>query len=128
MPVTTSVVTRFFVMTAPPESATLMAQSSVTARLQELLCKEELGDEKPSDLLRRMKKLLDDKYDSFDKESFHHLYFQCLPTATQQSLCSIKGKLLVGEIVQLADDFMATLPPSTLVTAVMEKPTSRLQS
>ena len=32
-------------------------QSTVTARLQDLLRKEELGDEKPSDFLRCMKKL-----------------------------------------------------------------------
>ncbi|XP_047500993.1 uncharacterized protein LOC125047012 [Penaeus chinensis] len=36
-------------------------ESSITTRLQELLLKEELGNEKPSDLLRRMKKLFVDK-------------------------------------------------------------------
>ena len=54
-------------------------QSTVTARLQELLSKEELGDEKPSDLLRRMKKLLGDKYSAFDTDLFRH---QRLPLAT----------------------------------------------
>ncbi|MPC34568.1 hypothetical protein E2C01_027962 [Portunus trituberculatus] len=101
-------------------------QSLVTTHLQELLCKEQLCDEKPSDLLRRMKKLLDDKHDFFDKELFRHLYFQRLPTATQQSLFIVKDKLLVEEIAQLADDFMATLPPSTSVAAIMEKPGQNL--
>ena len=45
-------------------------QSTVTALLQELLSKEELGDE---NLLRRMKKLLGDKYSAFDTDLFRHL-------------------------------------------------------
>ena len=45
-------------------------QSSTAARLQELLSKEELGNEKPSNLLLRMKKLLGDRYSTFDKDIF----------------------------------------------------------
>ena len=48
-------------------------QSTVTPRLQELLSKEELGVEKLSDLLRRMKKLLGDKYSASDTDLFRHL-------------------------------------------------------
>ncbi|MPC52626.1 hypothetical protein E2C01_046499 [Portunus trituberculatus] len=95
-------------------------------RLQELLYKE-LSDEKPSGLPRLMKKLLDDKYDSFDKELIRHLYFRHLPITTQQSLFSIKDNLLVKEIAQLTDDFMATLLPSTSVVAVTEKSGQDLQ-
>ena len=97
-------------------------QSTVTARLQELLCKEELGDEKPSDLLRRMKLLLGDKHDKFDQDLFHHLFYQRLPVATQRSLFSVKSKLSVEELAQLADDFMATLPPDPSVASVTAKP------
>ena len=49
-------------------------QSSVSERLRELLSKEELGGEKPSDLLRRMKQLLGEKYNSFDRELFMQLF------------------------------------------------------
>ena len=53
--------------------AAVLSRLQSTACLQELLSKEELGDEKPSDLLRRMKKLLDDKYSAFDTDLFRHL-------------------------------------------------------
>ncbi|KAK8385182.1 hypothetical protein O3P69_012171 [Scylla paramamosain] len=46
------------------------------SKITELLSKEELGGEKPTDLLRRMKKLLGDKYTSFDKELFLQLFYQ----------------------------------------------------
>lgn len=49
-------------------------EPSVTTRLQEMLSKEDLGNEKPSDLLRRMKRLVGDKYVSFDQKIFSHLY------------------------------------------------------
>ncbi|KAK8385614.1 hypothetical protein O3P69_016412 [Scylla paramamosain] len=76
----------------------------------ELLSKEELGGEKPTDLLRRMKKLLGDKYTSFDKELFLQLFYQRLPPDTQRCLFTVKNKLSVDELATLADEFMATLP------------------
>ncbi|KAK8378394.1 hypothetical protein O3P69_011109 [Scylla paramamosain] len=86
------------------------AYNLVSRRLQELLSKEELGGEKPTDLLRRMKKLLGDKYTSFDKELFLQLFYQRLPPDTQRCLFTVKNKLSVDELATLADEFMATLP------------------
>ncbi|KAK8388736.1 hypothetical protein O3P69_020618 [Scylla paramamosain] len=77
------------------------------------LSKEELGGEKPTDLLRRMKKLLGDKYTSFDKELFLHLFYQRLPPDTQHCLFTVKNKLSVDELATLADEFMATLPQAS---------------
>ncbi|KAK8404665.1 hypothetical protein O3P69_007721 [Scylla paramamosain] len=88
----------------------LAHDKSVSRRLQELLSKEELGGEKPTDLLRRMKKLLGDKYTSFDKELFLQLFYQRLPPDTQRCLFTVKNKLSVDELATLADEFMATLP------------------
>ncbi|KAK8388275.1 hypothetical protein O3P69_020279 [Scylla paramamosain] len=76
----------------------------------ELLSQEELGGEKPTDLLRRMKKLLGDKYTSFDKELFLQLFYQRLPPDTQRCLFTVKNKLSVDKLATLADEFMATLP------------------
>ncbi|KAK8392353.1 hypothetical protein O3P69_014600 [Scylla paramamosain] len=71
--------------------------------LTELLSKEELGGEKPTDLLRCMKKLLGDKYTSFDKELFLQLFYQRLPPDTQRCLFTVKNKLSVDELATLAD-------------------------
>lgn len=86
-------------------------QTSVATRLRELLSKEELGDEKPSQLLSRMKQLLADKYQTFDAELFKQLFYQRLPSSIQRSLFSVKDNLDADTLATLADDYMATLPP-----------------
>lgn len=95
-------------------------QSSITARLQDLLSKEELGNEKPSDLLRRMKRLLGDKSETFDQTVFAHLFYQRLPAALQRNLFSVKDKLPLHDLAKLADDYMASTPaePSTSLSTV----------
>ena len=93
-------------------------QSSIATRLRELLSKEELGDEKPSQLLSRMKQLLGDKYHAFDAELFKQLFYQRLPPAIQRSLFSVKDTLDPDAIAKLADDFLATLPPTSHVSSV----------
>ncbi len=104
-------------------------QSTVSSRLQELLSKEELGGEKPTDLLRRMKKLLGDKFTSFDKELFLQLFYQRLPPDTQRCLFTVKNKLSVDELATLADEFMATLPqgqPAAVASISAENSTKQL--
>lgn len=101
-------------------------QSSVAARLRELLSKEELGGEKPTDLLRRMKQLLGDKYQAFDTDLFKQLFYQRLPSDIQRALISVKSKLPPDELANLADDYMATLPPvqSSSISTVATQDTS----
>ena len=89
-------------------------ESSVTSRLRELLSKEELGSEKPSDLLRRMKRLLGDKFETFDRTLFTHLFYQRLPPGLQRNLFSVKDKLSLDDLAQLADDYMASAPVEPL--------------
>ena len=93
-------------------------ESSISTRLQELLSKEELGNEKPSDLLRRMQRLLQDKYDSFDPVLFRQLYYQRLPTVIQNSFFAVKDKVSLEELAQLADDFMSTVPNQPTISHV----------
>ena len=92
-------------------------ESTVTTRLQELLSKEELGNEKPTDLLRRMKRLLSDKYATFDQSVFRQLFYQRLPSVIQANLFTVKDKLSLEELAKLADDFMDSVP-STKVAAI----------
>ena len=91
-------------------------QTSASARLQELLTKEELGNEKPTNLLHRMKKLLGDKYSSFDTDIFRQLYYQRLPATIQSNLFSVKDKLTIDELAKLADDFMSQVPAQSVST------------
>lgn len=93
-------------------------QSSVTTRLRELLSKEELGTQKPSELLRRMTQLLGDKYTSFDQDVFKQLFFQRLPTTIQNSLFTVKDTLEPTAIAKLADDFMESQPRPPSIAAV----------
>ena len=101
-------------------------QSSVTARLQELLSKEELGNEKPSDLLRRMKKLLGESYRTFDQTLFHHLFYQRLPPSIQRNLFSVKSKLTIEELAELADEFMTSIPSEPVVQNISPVHSSRI--
>ena len=97
----------------------LRLQSTVATRLQELLSQEELGNERPSDLLHRMKNLLADKYSSFDTDLFKQLFYQRLPSTTQRSLFTVKTTLSVDALATLADEFLAALPPEqSAVTSI----------
>ncbi|XP_076047201.1 uncharacterized protein LOC143028713 [Oratosquilla oratoria] len=103
-------------------------QNTRAVRLQELLSKEELGNERPSDLFRRMKTLLADKYDSFGKEVFKQLFYQRLPPATQRSLFTVKDTLAIDVLAILADKFMGIIPltQSSTVSTVTAQDTKQL--
>lgn len=110
------------------EATLARLQSSAATRLKELLSKEELGNEKPSELLRRMKKLLGDKYQTFDQDIFKQLYYQRLPPNTQGSLFSVKDKLAIDELAKLADEFTATVTSPPAVHAVRSPPQAAAHS
>ncbi|XP_076047340.1 uncharacterized protein LOC143028866 [Oratosquilla oratoria] len=92
-------------------------ESSKATRLKELISKKELGDEKPSDLLRRMKRLLGDKYAAFGRSILLHLFHKRLPPTIKVNLFSAKNKLLLEELATLADDFIASVPVARLTIA-----------
>ena len=88
-------------------------QSSIANRLKELFSKEDLDNEKSTELLRRMKQLLGDKYHSFDTD----VQTTVLPTsASCYSALPFQGR---GQpqpdaIAKLTDDFMATKWPQSI--------------
>ena len=108
-------------------------ESSVTTRLQELLSKEELGNEKPSDLLRRMQRLLNTTTspDSFDHALFRQLFYQRLPADIQKNLFTVKDKISLEDLATLADDYMSTVTQSRTtvshVTTGAAAPTTEMQ-
>lgn len=60
-----------------------------------------------------MKRLLRNKYKSFNQAMFSHLFYQLLPPDIQRKLSTVKGMLPLDDLAKLADDFMASIPPAS---------------
>lgn len=103
-------------------------QTPLTTRLQELLSKEELGNEKPSGLLRRMKQLLGDKFESFDKALFLQLFYQRLPQTVQQALFTVKNTLDIEKLADLADDFQESISREQVNVVRADLTANKMQS
>ena len=85
-------------------------QASQTQRLQELLSREELGAEKPTQLLLRTKRLIGETYEHFDKQLFLKLFYQRIPTNIQQHLFTVRKQLSIDKLAELTDEFQAATP------------------
>lgn len=71
-------------------------QASATERLSRLLSTEELGDSKPSQLLRRLYALLGEKARTFDEDCLRELFLRRLPS-------SVRSLLVVSQASSLSD-------------------------
>ena len=83
-------------------------------KLQELISSEELGDCKPTQLLRRMQQLLGDKLGtSADANSFlHELFLQRLPPNVCMVLTSADTSLDLSKLADMADKVMEVVTPT----------------
>ena len=86
--------------------AELVKRTSVSEqkRLQQLLIQEELGDRKPSQLLRRMEQLLGSA--KIDEGIFKQLFLQRLPHHVQAILASSRDAMTVSQLADLADSIV----------------------
>ena len=80
--------------------------ASEQRRVQLLLTEEELGDRKPSQLLRRMEQLLGEQ--KLEKGIFKQLFLQRLPVNVRQILASTSESLPLSELAALADRIVET--------------------
>ena len=106
---------------APPEwdtYSTLKDQlikrtaASEQRRLQQLLNAEELGDRRPTQLLRRMQQLLGDAaHPNLDNSFLWELFLQRLPNHVRMVLAS-SGEMTLDTLAQLADKVMEVSLPS----------------
>ena len=98
----------------------LIERTSVSEqrRLQQLFTAEELGDRKPTQLLRRMQQLLGDKETTTDSSFIKELFMQRLPTNIRIVLASASEKNTLQDLATLADKMMEVAGPtiSTVVT------------
>ncbi|XP_038059565.1 uncharacterized protein LOC119730646 [Patiria miniata] len=89
-------------------------------RLHQLLISEELGDRKPSQLLRRMRQLLGDS--SLEEKILKQLFLQRLSTSTQSILASMADTVGIEQLADLADKIVEVSPPSTASAAGIAVP------
>ena len=80
-------------------------------RLQQLLTSEELGDRKPSHLLRRMEQLLGDETAATDSAFVRELFLQRLPGNVRMVLASSPDDTTLEDLAQLADRMVEVSAP-----------------
>ena len=78
--------------------------ASEQRKLQQLFSGEELGDRKPTQLLRRMQQLVEDKLGTADNDSFlRELFLQRPPPNVRMILASSDSSLSLDKLAELAD-------------------------
>ena len=73
-------------------------------RLQELLNQEEIGDRKPSQVLRRMQQLAGGQ--EFDKKLMRSLFLSKLPKSVQQIVAAAGDQIEITELANMADSIL----------------------
>lgn len=86
--------------------------ASEQRRLQQLFNAEELGDRKPTQLLRRMQQLLGDKAGALDSAFIRELFLQRLPANVRMVLASTPDTANLEDLAQLADKIAEVAAPS----------------
>ena len=92
------------------EQLIIRTTASEQRRVQMLLTEEELGDRKPSQLLRRMEQLVGDQ--KIEKGILKQLFLQRLPANVRLILASTSDSLSLSELAELADKIIEVHVPA----------------
>ena len=92
------------------EQLIVRTTASEQRRVQMLLTEEELGDRKPSQLLRRMEQLIGEQ--KLEKGIFKQLFLQRLPANVRLILASTSDSLALSELAELADKIIEVHVPT----------------
>jgi len=92
--------------------------ASEQKRIQQLFNAEELGDRKPSQLLRRMQQLLGDKAQNTDDAFLRELFLQRLPSNVRRVLASTTDTGNLDDMALLADKIMEVATPAPSIAAI----------
>ncbi|XP_077496350.1 uncharacterized protein LOC144107217, partial [Amblyomma americanum] len=112
----------------PPVSAPLAAELikrtavSEHRRLQQLISSEELGDRKPTQLLRRLQPHLGDKAATFDQAFLREFFLQRLPSSVRLVFVPAQ-ELSLEKLAELVDSVMDVSCSTVSLSAVPQPPT-----
>ena len=87
-------------------------------RLKELLSSEEIGDRKPSQVLRRMQQLAGSQ--EVDNKLMRSLFLQKLPKNVQQIAAAVGDKVELSELADMADSIVDVTGDGAQVSAIRE--------
>lgn len=99
-------------------------QTSEQRRLRQLLTEEELGDRKPSQLLRRLRQLQGES--AMDTSFLRELFVQRLPANAQMVLASTPPSMSLEALAELADRVMEVSHPVVAEVARFDTQASQL--